>query len=133
MPALKEILAIALMALIASFPVQSSAQDTAIATDDASKGALVGLWGAEQVFGPLVRGNLIIDGRAPQWRASIAGFDVPVERDQNRVNFILPGDAGEFRGHLSTTSKTIDGDWIQPAGVVNNNRYATPVHLTPAG
>src|SRR5438105_10103482 len=131
LPALKEILAIALMALIASFPVQSSAQDTAIATDAASKSALVGLWGAEQVFGPLVRGDLIIDGRTPQWRASIAGFNVPVERDQNRVTFILPGGAGEFRGHLSTTSKTIDGDWIQPAGVVNNNRYATPVHLTP--
>jgi CubicO group peptidase (beta-lactamase class C family) len=90
---------------------------------------LVGLWGTEQSFGPLVRGTLTIDARQSQWRAAIAGFEVSVVRIGDRLNFSLPNGAGEFRGRLDPTSNTINGQWIQPAGVVNNNRYATPVRL----
>lgn len=90
---------------------------------------LVGLWGAEQSFGPLVRGTLTIDARQAQWRAAIAGFEVSVVRSGDRLNFSLPNDVGEFRGRLDPTSNTINGQWIQPVGVVNDNRYATPVRL----
>ena len=90
---------------------------------------LLGLWGAEQSFGPLVRGTLTIDARQTQWRAAIGGFQVSVERDGDRLNFSLPNGAGEFRGRIDPTSNAINGQWIQPAGVVNNNRYATPVRL----
>ncbi len=90
---------------------------------------LAGIWGTEQSFGPLVRGTLTIDGRQPQWRAAIAGFEVSVERNRDRLAFSLPDGAGEFRGRLDPTSNTINGQWIQPIGIVNNNRYATPVRL----
>ena len=90
---------------------------------------LVGLWGTEQSFGPLVRGTLTIDARQAQWRAAIAGFEVSVERNGDRLNFSLPNGAGEFRGWLDATSNNINGQWIQPVGVVNNNRYATLVRL----
>jgi len=42
---------------------------------------LAGLWASEQVLGPLVRGTLTIDARGSAWRARIAGFDLPVERN----------------------------------------------------
>ena len=90
---------------------------------------LLGLWGTEQSFGPLVRGTLTIDARQTQWRAAIAGFQVSVERDGDRLHLSLPNGAGEFRGQLEPTSNTINGQWIQPVGVVNNNRYTTPVRL----
>jgi CubicO group peptidase (beta-lactamase class C family) len=90
---------------------------------------LVGLWGTEQSFGPLVRGTLTIDARQVQWRAAIAGFEVFVERNGDRLTFSLPNGVGEFRGRLDATSNAINGQWIQPVGVVNNNRYATPVRL----
>ena len=90
---------------------------------------LIGLWGTEQSFGPLVHGTLTIDARHGQWSAAIAGFEVSVERDENELSFSLPNGAGEFRGRLDPTSNTINGQWIQPVGVVNNNRYATPVRL----
>jgi CubicO group peptidase (beta-lactamase class C family) len=90
---------------------------------------LVGLWGTEQSFGPLVRGILTMDARQAQWHAAIAGFEVSVERNGDRLSFSLPNGAGEFRGRLDPTSNTINGQWIQPAGAVNNNRYATPVRL----
>ncbi|MGA3129611.1 MAG: serine hydrolase [Terracidiphilus sp.] len=93
---------------------------------------LVGLWGTEQSFGPLVRGTITIDARHSQWRAAIVGFEVPVERNGDRLNFSLPNGVGDFRGRLDPTSNTINGQWIQPAGVVNNNRYATPVRLVAA-
>jgi CubicO group peptidase (beta-lactamase class C family) len=76
-----------------------------------------------------VRGTLTIDARQAQWRAAIAGFEVSVDRFGDRLNFSLPNGAGEFHGRLDPASNTIDGQWIQPVGVVNNNRYATPVRL----
>jgi CubicO group peptidase (beta-lactamase class C family) len=127
----KNVVRVASIVLIFSFAAKLLAQDAGVAAGSAPDRALLGVWGSEQVFGPLVRGSLTIDGRESQWRATIAGFDVPIERDKQRISFMLPGGAGEFRGHRRATSEAIDGDWIQPAGVVNNNRYATPVHLAP--
>lgn len=92
--------------------------------------SLAGLWGVEQSFGPLVRGELTIDGRQAPWTASTSGFQALVQRSGDRITLVLPGGAGEFRGHLDTAGRVIDGDWLQPAGVVNNNRYATPVRLS---
>ena len=91
--------------------------------------ALAGVWGTEQSFGPLVRGILTIDGRQAKWRASIAGFTFPVDHNGSQITFSLPDAAGEFRGSLDRASNTVYGEWIQPAGVINNSRYATPVRL----
>ncbi|HEV8523762.1 MAG TPA: serine hydrolase [Terriglobales bacterium] len=91
---------------------------------------LVGLWGAEQMFGPMVRGELILDGRGGGMRARIAGFEVAVERQKGRVRFVLPGDKGEFRGRVETDGKVIRGLWIQPPGFALNQRYASPVELS---
>lgn len=93
---------------------------------------LTGIWGTEQSLGPLVRGTLTIDGRQDNWRAGITGFNVSVEHNGGRITFELPDSAGEFRGSLDPASNTVSGDWIQPAGVVNSNRYATPVRLVAA-
>ena len=93
---------------------------------------LVGVWGSENVFGPAVRGELTIDGRQPIWRARIAGFDVPIQREAGAITFSLAGDAGKFRGHVSSNEKSITGDWTQPSGIANNNRYATPIHFAQA-
>lgn len=91
--------------------------------------SLVGLWGTEQSFDPQVRGVLTIDGRKTRWRARIAGFDVPTDRHGDQITFSLPGSAGEFRGRLDLAAGVIHGEWIQPAGVINTIRYATPVQL----
>lgn len=90
---------------------------------------LVGLWGTEQSFEPLVHGALTIDGRQAQWYAAIGGFKASVDRNGDRINFSLPDEAGEFRGRVDRVSNIINGYWIQPVGVVNKNRYATPVRL----
>jgi CubicO group peptidase (beta-lactamase class C family) len=102
--------------------------------------SLAGVWASENVFGPSVRGELTIDARRPEWQAKISGFDVPVRRDKlgagaqarrgDAIAFSLPGDAGEFRGRVSAGGMAVTGDWIQPAGIANNNRYATPVRLS---
>ena len=92
--------------------------------------ALVGVWGTEQLLGPLVRGVLTIDGRGPRWRASIAGFDVPVQRAGRDVTAVMPDGLGTFRGRLDEASNTMVAEWVQPAGTVNGTAYATPVHMT---
>jgi len=102
-------------------------------TNVPSSEALIGIWGNESSFGPLVRGQLTIDARGMAWRAMISGFDAPVKHDNVSVSFALPGDEGEFRGHLSPDSESIVGHWIQPAGKILNNRYASPVLLSSLG
>ena len=90
---------------------------------------LAGLWGAEVDFGPLVRGQLTLDGRATPWRAQIAGYDLAANQQGATVSFILPGGAGEFRGGLSPDRTSMPGQWIQPPATVLFSRYATPVEL----
>lgn len=129
-PATKLAVCLILIAGLIYFACGSMAQGAAPAVVQAD--ALFGVWGVENVFGPAVRGELTIDARRTEWRARIAGFDVPVQREKDAVTFSLSGDAGEFRGHVSADGNTITGDWIQPAGIVNNNRWATPIHFAQA-
>jgi CubicO group peptidase (beta-lactamase class C family) len=103
----------------------------AIAADapPTSPDKLIGLWGSERVFGPLVQGELTLDGRSSDWHASIAGFDVAVQHGKDGIAFTLPAQQGDFHGQLSTDGKTVSGFWIQPTGVTLGTRYATPVVL----
>ncbi len=100
---------------------------------EGSAEGLAGIWASELDFGPQVRGELTIDGRATTWRAQISGFDVSVRHEDNQIHFALPGDQGEFRGHLSQDAQALFGQWIQPAGEIFNNRYASPVRLVSLG
>lgn len=113
-----------LLLLCATVPGQAPAQAT-----PPEAGVLAGVWGTELSLGRLVRGALTIDGREPDWRASIAGFDVPVQLSGDELRFDLPDGLGEFRGYRDRSAGTVDGDWVQPAGIVNRTRYASPVHL----
>src|SRR5215813_9815905 len=90
---------------------------------------LVGLWCTEQMYGPLVRGELTIDSRPNEWQANIAGFDAVVQHDEQQVSLKLPGDRGEFRGRLSADKTLIVGQWIQAPGATVHQRYASPVRL----
>lgn len=108
----------------------ATAANHATAAPASPRSVPTGIWGAEQSLGPLVHGALTIDGRGSQWRANIAGFDVSVQRTGRDIAFTLPDGLGEFRGRLNQGRNGVDGDWIQPPGVVNEIRYATPVHMT---
>ncbi len=113
------------------FPSQDASRQTGDAPGSPAAEAIVGLWGTEQVLGPVVRGDLTIDARESEWRARIAGLDAPVRRNKNAITFALSG-RGEFRGQLSADLKTIRGHWVQPPGVIYNNPYASPVKLSEA-
>src|SRR5579859_1603414 len=103
-----------------------------LASADAPTAAdrLVGLWGSERVFGPAVEGPLTLDGRSEPWQASVAGFQIGVQHDEDRVSFALPGKQGSFSGRLDADGRHIEGFWVQPPGVSLNNAYATPLTLT---
>jgi CubicO group peptidase (beta-lactamase class C family) len=91
---------------------------------------LVGLWGVEESLGPLVRGELTIDARDADWHASISGLHASVERSGSEIRFTLPGNYGEFHGHITQDDGSILGHWIQPASAFPYaSRYASPVHL----
>ena len=88
---------------------------------------IIGLWGNETVSGPLLSGQLTVDGRQMPWRASLAGVSAMVERDGDVVTFAMPGGQGHFRGRL--TGGNIEGFWIQPPGQGLASAYATPLVL----
>ena len=102
------------------------------ASAQTSADALVGLWGAEEILGPEIRGELVFELREKQWHATIAGKEVLVQQHGDELQFTLPNSKGEFRGRLRP-GRSLQGHWIQPAGRFNNNRYASPVHFEAAG
>jgi CubicO group peptidase (beta-lactamase class C family) len=85
---------------------------------------LLGLWGAEQMNGPAVRGELTIDTRGSEWHATISGFDAVVEHPEQQLHFALAGNHGEFRGRFIADKEQIEGQWIQAPG-----RYASPIRF----
>jgi CubicO group peptidase (beta-lactamase class C family) len=100
-----------------------------VAAQEDSPAKFIALWGVEESFGPLVKGELTVDARDGQWHASINGLHASVERSGGAVQFTLPGNYGEFRGRV-TQDGSILGHWIQPASVnPYTNRYASPVRL----
>src|SRR5512138_410493 len=92
---------------------------------------LVGLWKAQQWFGPYVRGPLLIERTQSAWTADIDGRIVPVQASGNDLTFALPNDAGDFSGRLERNR--IAGHWITPPSRTNGSRYAVPVRLTADG
>ncbi|MEO8461377.1 MAG: serine hydrolase domain-containing protein, partial [Dokdonella sp.] len=103
---------------------------TPAVADSASR--VLGLWGDETTFGPAVDGTLTIDGRNAEWVALIDGFEAAVNRRGSAVTFTVPGDQGTFRGRVDANAGAIKGFWVQPAGLIRNNAYATPVTLVAA-
>ena len=71
-----------------------------------------------------------IDARSREWRARIAGYEVPVEHTKDEMHFALPGEAGKFRGHLNANGERVVGHWIQLGGLgFYSPSYASPVEL----
>jgi len=92
---------------------------------------LSGVWGAEVRFGMPVEGELTLDGRGGVWRASIAGFQVAVEKTGSDIRFMLPHKIAEFRGVNDAGTDTVRGEWIQQGGEILDPQYATPITLHP--
>jgi len=123
----------ALLVFFLCFPVPSDSETQPSSAASANQPilALLGVWGSQQSFGPMVRGELTIDARSPKWRARIAGYEVPVQHTKDEIHFALPGEAGKFRGHLSAEGEQIRGHWIQLAGLAfYSYSYASLVELS---
>jgi CubicO group peptidase (beta-lactamase class C family) len=101
-----------------------------VAAQESPLERFIGLWGVEESVGPLVKGDLTIDAREAPGHASISGLHASVIRDGTAVRFTLPGNYGEFRGHVMPDGESILGHWIQPASVnPYTSPYASPVRL----
>lgn len=94
---------------------------------------LLGIWASETTFGPAVRGTLTVQREGREWRAEVAGRSVRFRSAGDSVRFALPGEGGEFRGVVTEGGRVIAGFWIQPAGVVLGQAYATPLALQSVG
>ncbi len=90
-----------------------------------------GIWGFERLLGPEVRGKLTLLREGAQWRAQIMGFETLADQEGESLQFVLPGNRGEFRAHQTGGNKIV-GHWIQPAGLVNSYSFATSVELASA-
>jgi CubicO group peptidase (beta-lactamase class C family) len=94
---------------------------------------LAGLWEAKSRFGPDVAGTLIMDRRAGEWRASIAGRTAAVRAASDSVAFDLPDGSGSFLGRFDAARTRISGHWIQPRTMTDGFRYASPLVLESCG
>ena len=76
-----------------------------------------------------VQGELTLDGRSGKWTASIGGYEEPVTKVGPRLSFSLPGRIGSFKDGLDSVSHTLQGEWIQPGGVILDPQYASPIRF----
>jgi CubicO group peptidase (beta-lactamase class C family) len=111
------------------FPLLAS---LALCAHPASAGSvpdgLVGLWGAEAILGPQVRGDITIRRAGGRWDIRAGGFEVSVPASGKELRADLPGGQGELRARLEPDGRTLHGMWIQPAG--DGAAYASPVPFT---
>jgi CubicO group peptidase (beta-lactamase class C family) len=130
-PSERHFVAVAVLAGLIVVQTRAQTANTSQENELSSSSAdhLVGLWGAELILGPQVRGELTIDARRSQWEATISGYHVPVQQKGDSIRFNLPASAGEFRGHLVPDGQSVAGEWIQPGGIFNRNSYASSVKL----
>ena len=125
---LMRLLAALVLTLVAA-PGPAQRPAPTAAADPAAE--LAGLWVGELRFGPQLRGLLTLRRTGAGWAAEIAGIrhDFPV--DGAELRFTLPDERGGFRGTLSADGRTIEGFWLQPAGV--GDAYSTPLTLRQEG
>ncbi len=91
---------------------------------------LIGVWAGRRDFGPVVRGDLIIERHGSDWFAEIAGYRSRIEHEGGRLSFEIPGDLGAFHGRVDGASDAIHGQWIQPGVIAMfGQRFSTPVAL----
>lgn len=108
----------------------------ATAALDPAAGAVdefVGLWRAQQRFGPDARGPLILERSATGWTADFMGRIHPVRVDGQTLSFDLDNNEGAFTGRLQRGDRIITGHWTSPNSKVNGFRYASPVRLESDG
>ncbi len=87
---------------------------------------LLGLWGAEQVLGPQVRGELVLSRRGAIWSLRAGGAEVSVAQQGDSVVLALGDSLGTLRVWLRPKADP-DAFWVQPPGM--NAPFATPVRL----
>lgn len=92
-----------------------------------------GVWVADKRFGPDIAGPVSLSRTGNGWVAVIQGDGVPVERretDDGSVDWSFHFfSQGRFVGRQTGAGAPIRGHWIQPAGVLQNYPYATPLRL----
>lgn len=119
---LRECTAWTIAAMLAASPC-AGAQPAAPHSD------LTGLWGAEPLLGPQVRGTLLLQHTGPTWTLRIAGFEARARQRGDSVTITLPGGQGTLRVWIGSASPR--AFWVQPPGM--DVAYALPVRLQPAG
>ncbi len=127
LPRLPRLPLLALLALLVPF---GSSRARAQAPADT---VLLGIWGSDDSYGPRARGTLTVAHGPAGWRAEIAGFAATprVERDSTWIT--LPDSQGAFRGRIGPGGGALAGLWVQPAGPVYDQAYASPLTLARAG
>ena len=94
-------------------------------------GDLIGLWGAEAILGPDVRGEITVQRGDGGWRVRTGGFEASAPAAGGSFRARLPGGKGELRARLERDGRTLHGLWVQPSGDLP--AYATPVRFARAG
>ncbi len=112
------VIAVVLSLVASRLPAQAKAGDD-----------LLGLWGAEAMLGPQVRGTILLTRDTQRWTMRVAGFEATAQQSGDSVVLRLPGGQGTLKAWVTATVPL--GFWIQPNGF--NGAFSTPVHFRATG
>ncbi|HEX4861075.1 MAG TPA: serine hydrolase, partial [Rhizomicrobium sp.] len=94
--------------------------------------ALVGLWKARLLLGPVARGPLIVEKSGSAYTADMMGKIVPMRFEADELVFDLPDRQGTFRGKFDGRG-ALRGHWFPPGPQGQQYSHAAPVVLMSSG
>jgi CubicO group peptidase (beta-lactamase class C family) len=127
----RSVVAIAFALLLTDSHAQQQTPTAQASQGAVSDSKLVGLWKAQQWFGPYARGPILIERTSAGWIADFAGRVLPVRANGAELSFELPDDEGSFHGRLA--GERIAGQWTSSRSRVHGSRFASPLKLTAQG
>ena len=90
---------------------------------------LPGIWRAEGMDLPALRGRVVVTRRADEWVATIGRTTGFASTWASTIAF--PNGQGTLR--FTVAGDTLTGLWIQPGSTIDSNAYATPLYFRSEG
>src|SRR6266550_5670289 len=127
----------ALISFVVALAIHTPRADAQAAADSnrikAPADPLLGIWASETTVTPALQGEVVIIRVGSDWRARLGSVETRFRNTGDSVRFAFPGDLGQFRGKITEHFRSIKGFWIQPAGMILGNAYASALTLRSSG
>lgn len=105
----------------------------AFAAESVEPKNLAGLWEAKRIFGPELKGTILVKRQKDKWAAGMESYTAAGKVEASTIRFDFPDHRGSLTATIKDQKALTDGFWVQPTITHNGMSFASPVKLSPCG